>query len=72
MKKVSNTKPVRIDPLFEIDLRKVAAVRVSNNLAKPLAREISTREMTMLLRRTQGYQMSLQELMSKAKRENCK
>jgi hypothetical protein len=46
----------------------MAKVRLGKGLAKFKPKEISTTEMTRLLRRTQGYRMSLRELMTKPKR----
>lgn len=56
----------RIDPAFIQEMRNLAKARYFKNLAK---REPSFVEMTSLLRRTQGYKMSLEELKTKPKRE---
>ena len=65
-----NTPSVRVDPLFEIDLRDLAKVRLDKGLAKFTPRALSMAEMTRLLRRTQGYKLSLNELKVKPKKEN--
>lgn len=63
-----NSPVMRVDPRFVEDMRKMAKVRLNKGLAKFKPKEISTTEMTRLLRRTQGYQLSLKELMTKPKR----
>lgn len=67
-----NSKPVRIDTDFEHDMRIVANIRVQKGLAKPYPKETSPKEMTKLLRRTQGYRISMEELKNKPKRKNGK
>lgn len=67
-----NTKPQRIDAEFERDMKEVAKVRLNKGLAKLNVRDLSMSEMTKLLRRTQGYQISMNELKNKPKRENLK
>jgi len=69
---MTKNKLVRIDPLFELDLKQIAKIRLNNNLAKFSPKALSMREMTMLLRRTNGYRLSMEELKLKAKRENCR
>ena len=69
---MTKNKLVRIDPLFELDLKQIAKIRLNNNLAKFSPNALSMREMTMLLRRTNGYRLSMEELKLKAKRENCR
>ena len=66
---MKRNKPVRIDPDFEFDMRKLAEIRVNNKLARMRPNEISVREMTNLLRRTKGFQMSIEELKFKPKKE---
>ena len=67
-----NTKPARPDPNFMDDMQKVAKERLNKGLAKLNPRDLSFAEMTRLLRRTDGYRLSLEELKSKPKRENLK
>ena len=69
---MTKNKLVRIDPLFELDLKQIAKIRLNNNLAKFSPKALSMREMTMLLRRTNRYRLSMEELKLKAKRENCR
>lgn len=64
------TRPQRIDPDFEKDMRKMATIRISKGLAKPLPKEISIAEMTRLARKTKSYEPMLQELATKPKKEN--
>lgn len=61
-------KHERIDSDFESDMRQLSAIRVANGLAKPKANEMSIREMTNLLRRTEGYKISIEELKRKQKK----
>lgn len=63
-----NTPIVRIDPDFFGDMKSIARIRLDNGLAKDTIREISPAEMTRLLRRTNGYKMSLDELRIKPKK----
>lgn len=63
------TKPQRLDIEFEKDMKELAKIRVIKGLAKLNPKEISMREMTNLLRRTDGYKMSLKELELKPKRK---
>ncbi|MHA1880878.1 MAG: hypothetical protein ACTSYG_10830 [Candidatus Heimdallarchaeota archaeon] len=64
-----NTIPQRIDPDFIKEMKELAKMRYFKNLAK---REPSFSEMTTLLRRTQGWSISKEELKTKPKRENQK
>jgi len=64
-----NTIPTRIDQEFIREMKELAKMRYFNNLAK---KEPSPAEMTKLLRRTQGWQISKEELKTKPKRENTK
>lgn len=59
--------PQRIDPDFEKEMRQIARIRLEKNLAKLNPRDLSLAEMTRLLRRTDGYRMSLEELKIKPK-----
>lgn len=65
-----NSKPQRIDIDFCKDMKEIARIRLSKGLANFHPSEISLPEMTKLLRRTQGYQISLNELKNKPKKEN--
>lgn len=65
-----NSIPQRIDPVFLEEMKTIAKIRLDKGLAKFNPRDLSMVEMTKLLRRTQGYQMSLNELKIKPKREN--
>ncbi len=66
-------KPViRVDPDFLEDMRRIAEIRLRKGLAELKPTEISLAEMTRLLRRTEGYQVSLRELMTKPKRRTPK
>ena len=60
--------PQRIDSEFEKEMRQVARIRLEKNLAKLNPRDLSLAEMTRLLRRTNGYKISLEELKSKPKK----
>lgn len=62
-------KPQRIDPDFEKEMRAIAVIRLQKNLAQLKPSEISLAEMTRLLRRTTGYQVSLEELKNKPKKK---
>ena len=63
-------KPLsRIDPDFEGEMRKIARIRLDKGLARLNPRELSLAEMTRLLRRTNGYQLSLEELKTKPKKK---
>lgn len=64
-----NTPVRRIDPDFDLDMRIIAKERLDKGLAKFNPRDLSMAEMTRLLRRTNGYQLSLQELKFKPKRK---
>jgi|TARA_Y100000296_G_scaffold45780_1_gene52459 alcohol dehydrogenase class IV len=67
-----NSKPTRINMEFEKDMRKIAQIRFQKGLAKFNPKELGTSEMTKLLRRTKGYQISLEELKTKPKKENIR
>lgn len=58
----------RIDPEFDFDMKNIAMERLNKGLAKFNMRELSMAEMTRLLRRTDGYKLSLDELRIKPKR----
>lgn len=64
-----NTKPARPDPEFLIDMKNIARIRLNKGLAKFNPRDLSFAETTRLLRRTQGYKMSMEELKNKPKRK---
>ena len=63
-----NTPILRIDPDFAQDLKDIARIRLDRGLAKFSSRELSPAEMTRLLRRTNGYKLSLEELRIKPKK----
>lgn len=65
-----NTPTQRIDSDFEKDMREMARIRLSKGLANLKPKELSVAEMTRLLRRTNGYQISLDELKTKPKRRD--
>jgi len=67
---VKSTKLARLDKEFEKDMREAARMRLVRGLAKANPKEISIAEMTRLLRRTPSYQLSLEDLKTKPKREN--
>lgn len=56
----------RVDEDFVKDMRTLAKMRYFKNLAK---KEPSLKEMTALLRRTQGWGISTEELKNKPKKE---
>jgi hypothetical protein len=64
-----NSKPSRIDPSLEKSMREVAKIRLQKGLADLKPKEVSVREMTRLLTRTEGFQLSLNELKTKPKRK---
>jgi len=59
----------KIDSDFQRDMREIARIRLSKGLANLKPRELSMAEMTRLLRRTDGYNISLNELKTKPKRK---
>ena len=65
-----NTSPQRLDPNFIDDMKRIAKVRLDKGLANFTPRCLSMPEMTKLLRRTNGYKLSLEELKIKPKKEN--
>lgn len=66
----SNSPIQRIDKDFEQEMKKIAKIRLDNGLARFNPQSLSIREMTRLLRRTNGYQQSLEELKIKPKKED--
>jgi hypothetical protein len=64
-----NTSLSRIDPDFCNEMKRVAKIRLDKGLAQLKPSDLSLAEMTRLLRRTQGYQVSLEELKTKPKRK---
>lgn len=68
MIKIPYSKPTRVDPEFAKEMREIAKIRLSKGLADFKSRDMGTAEMTKLLRRTQGYGFSLEELKSKPKK----
>lgn len=67
-----NSRPHRIDPDFEKDMNEIKRIRFERGLADLKPMELSMREMTRLLRRTNGYKISLEELKNKPKKEKLK
>lgn len=65
-----NSVPARIDSDVASALRRLAKLRLDKGLAGFNQRELSYAEMTRLLKRTEGWKMSLKELEIKPKREN--
>jgi len=63
-----NTPVRRVDADFDLDMKMIARERLNKGLAKFNPRELSMAEMTKLLRRTEGYRMSMLELKTKPKR----
>ncbi len=63
-----NSLLMRVDPEFLKELRKLSMIRLNKGFARFNPRELGTAEMTRLLRRTQGWQQSVKELMTKPKR----
>jgi len=68
--KGKNTNIVRTDSEFIEDMKRMSKIRLDKGLAKFNPRELSVAEMTRLLRRTNGYRISLDELSMKPKRGN--
>jgi len=64
------TRIQRINTDFERDMKEIARIRLTKGLARFKPQELSIAEMTKLLRRTQGYQLSLNELKNLPKKEN--
>ena len=65
----NKSKLFRVDKEFVKDLEDMARVRVAKGLAKPRKEEMSIREMTHLIRRTDGWQLTKNEMKWKAKRK---
>jgi hypothetical protein len=65
------SKPQRIDPEFENDMRNIMKERYNKGLAKFNMRELGLPESTRLLRKTDGYKMSLEELRIKPKKASA-
>jgi hypothetical protein len=59
----------RMDADFKEDMKRAARIRVKNKLAEDIPRERSLREMTRLLRNTDGFRISLEELRIKPKKD---
>jgi len=62
------TRPQRIDPDFEKDLKEIAKIRLLKGLAKFDRSEISIREITRLMRRAPSYSNLTKELKTLPKR----
>lgn len=67
---VGKSTIVRNDPEFIKDMKKMAKIRLDKGLANFNPKELSIAEMTRLLRRTDGYRISLNELSNKPKRRD--
>ena len=57
----------RVNKKFKKDMEKIMTQRVKNDLMKP--KEASMPKITELLTRTEGYQISLNELKTKPERK---
>lgn len=66
---IKNKGVTRIDPAFEAEMKDIAKVRLNKGFARLNPRDLSISEMTRLLRRTDGYRLSLEELKTKPKRK---
>ena len=64
-----NSSPQRLDPDFIEDMKKIAIIRLNKGLANLNPKELSMAEITRLLRRTDSYKLSLEELKIKPKRK---
>jgi len=62
-----NASPQRLDSEFIREMKELAKIRYLKNLA---TKEPSFSEMTHLLRRTQGWNLSKEELKLKPKKES--
>jgi len=67
-----NRPTARLDPSFTEDMKNIARIRLDKGLAKFNPKELSMAEMTRLLRRTEGYRKSLEELKIKPKKRDLK
>ena len=67
---VKKYKFERIDMDFSKELREAMNVRLQKGLAKPKMEELSFREATHLVRRTDSWKNVLEELKTKPKRSN--
>jgi len=63
-------KPERVDPSFRDAMKRASLTRVNKGYARLTPKETSIREMTHLLTRTRGFQISLEELRTKPKRKS--
>ena len=71
MEKNKINKPERVSGKLVDDMKMASMERINRGLANPLRKnEISIREMTELLTRTNGYRNALEELKTKPKRRN--
>lgn len=60
---------IRVDGKFADLMKQIAKIRYEKGLARLDQQELSTREMTKLLTRTNGFRISLEELKTKPKRK---
>jgi len=58
-----------VDADFAKAMREISKIRISKGLAQPTPKEISLKENTRLLMRTDGWKISLEELKTKPKRK---
>ena len=71
MKRKSEHKLAKMDKDFVKDMKAMGKIRVLKGLADPMKKEeFSLREVTRLLRRTNGYPKSLEELKTKPTKKN--
>ena len=61
-----NSRNIRVDGNLADDLEKLKNIRVMNGLAN--TSEMTTPEITGLLRKTQGWKISIEELKKKPKK----
>jgi hypothetical protein len=62
------SRPERIDNEFSKALKAIASERILKGLSKPIATELSLSEQTRLLMKTEGWKMSINELLTKPKK----
>lgn len=68
----NKSKGGRVDKDFIKEMKELALIRVNNRLSKFTQRDTSLAEMTRLLRRTDGWKQSKEELKTKPKKENLR
>jgi len=60
---------IRVDPEVARVMRELASFRLKTGLAKFDKKELSTREMSRLWTKTDGWKISIEELKTKPKKE---